>query len=91
MTKKPKPNESMIASARARVVRAFFERANRMLDTVTDKPKDDVAVSGQRNCRYSSHKRKLDYLLAQSGDPDSKEFLEKLDRAADELWRKSKT
>ncbi len=91
MTKKPKSSESMIASAKARVVRAFFERADKMLDSVTDKPKDDVATGVQRNCRYASQKRKLHYLLAQSGDPDSTEFLEKLDRAADDLWRKSNT
>ena len=91
MTKKPKPSESMIASAKARVVRAFFERADKMLDSVTDKPKDDVATGVPRNCRYASQKRKLHYVLAQSGDPDSTEFLEKLDRAADDLWRKSNT
>jgi hypothetical protein len=81
----------MIASAKARVVRAFLERADKMLDSVTDMPKDDVATSAQKNCRYASQKPKLHYLLAQSDDPDSTEFLEKLDRAADDLWRKSNT
>lgn len=91
MKKMPKPNKNMIATAKLRVVRAFFERADEMLDTIADKPSDNVPVRVPLDLQTPFQTRKLHFLLAQSGDPDSSEYLAKLDRAADNLLRRSKT
>ncbi len=90
MKNMPKPNKNMIATAKSRVVRAFFERADEMLDTTVDRPIDDAAVRAPLNLQSAFQTRKLHFLLAQSGDPDSHEYLAELDRAADNLSRKSK-
>jgi hypothetical protein len=86
----PKPSKNMIATAKVRVVRALFERAEEMLDTTANRPDEDVPVSVPPNFQTTFQTRKLHFLLAQSGDPDSHEYLAKLDLAADNLSQKAK-